>query len=169
MPNLVLDGEQLATLDRFSYLGSCVTKASSTVLKVNRHISKSKGMSWSEAFVVPIWYSVEVEELCVLYRGALSSVVWWRGTDFYAKDVRRLEIFDHRHFCSVAWTEWNNHMKNVQVSNRILDTGSKNIFLYGSKLDKLRLCNHLLRLPYRALFSVFISKWNKSRRGPRIA
>lgn len=34
-------------------------------------------------------------EGCLLYRSGLSSVVWlWHG--FFAKDVRRLGVFDHR-------------------------------------------------------------------------
>lgn len=48
--NLMLDYEELTTIDRFSYLGSCVTKDNSSVLE-NAFIQGSNGVLWTGALV----------------------------------------------------------------------------------------------------------------------
>lgn len=81
------------------------------VLDMSTRVSETRGVY---ALVGPTGQIIEVTKLFVSCQNVLSFIVWLRCRVFLAKDVHRLEVFDHRYLRS----------KPIEYHGKILTVGA---------------------------------------------
>ena len=166
---LSLNNEELQVVDRFTYLGSCISSNATLKEEISARISRAMvifrnlGHLWRQK-------GISLRLKGRVYKTTVRAVLLY-GCETWtlrAEDLKRLQVFDSRCLRSIACIGWNNRIRNVTVRHRVL----------GSDLDiekqinasKLRWLGHTLRmcdrrLPNRVLFASPSLEWRKVRGG----
>lgn len=100
---MILEGKELPTVDRFSYLGSCVTKNGSRVLAMSKGVSNARAAyaerkrSWHRP---DISHKLNDYVRCTVVRSILLYGIgmWILCAEYFSC----LDVFNHRLSCSVA-------------------------------------------------------------------
>lgn len=82
VPKVILVGEELTIVVRFSYLCSCLTADGSTAVQVTRAYPKLDGIRQTEALAVSGRYFTELKRSQVPWCSALRSSTWSRDMKF---------------------------------------------------------------------------------------
>ncbi|KAH9587822.1 ATP-binding cassette sub- A member 3 [Schistosoma haematobium] len=170
-PVLTLDGEQIEVVEKFVYLGSCISAGGGVSDEINARIVKARA---AHVNLGHLWRLRDVS-LAVKVRIYNSSV---RAVLLYAcetwplrvEDVRRLSVFDHRCLRRIADIQWQLHVSNVQVRHRVFGHRDDNAIGVTIVRHRQRWLGHVLRMssqriPRRALFADSGTGWRKRRGG----
>jgi hypothetical protein len=168
---LEIQGESLEFVERFTYLGSCISTDCNVANEVNARISKARIVF---ANLRHLWRQTGISLTLKgrVYRATVRAVLLY-GSETWslrAEDLRRLQVFDNRCLRTIARVGWRQRIRNELVRKRVFG------FLAGTSIEeciqqnKLRWLGHVLRmpshrLPKRALFSIPDSEWRKPRGG----
>ncbi|CAI2737658.1 unnamed protein product, partial [Dicrocoelium dendriticum] len=173
--SLTLANEELEVVDRFTYLGICISndgrietdvslriaKARATFLNL-RHLWRQKGIS--------LWPRGRESNATVSAVLLYDSEIW----SLRSEDLRHFQLFDHSCLRSIAGVGWHQHVRNDDVRRRMLVSDNHASSLEQQiALNKLRWLGHVLRmpgyrLPRRALFSLPGVGWRKARGGQKL-
>ncbi|THD28033.1 Acyl-CoA:glycerol-3-phosphate acyltransferase [Fasciola hepatica] len=158
IPSLMFDGEVLAIVDPFTYLGSSLTTNGSKVVEVSTRIFKARvpyvGLKhlWRQS---DISRELKGRMYCATVLSVLlcSCETW----GLRAGDIRHFDVFDHRCLRSIARIGWNDRVSDAEVRNRVFGTNSENVLSRRIQISRLRWLGHVLRmantrLSYHALF-----------------
>ncbi|CAH8649925.1 unnamed protein product [Dicrocoelium dendriticum] len=169
-PTLTLGGDQLEVVQKFSYLGSCIS-ASGLRMRTNR-IAKARG---AFANLRHLWRRRDITLALKgrVYNAAVRSILLY-GCETWplkAADLKRLVTFDHRCLRNLAHIWWEHRVSNERIRRLVYGTGKGNEPL-STVISRIRLrwLGHVLRMPAhrlarRALFAGRGCGWKKSRGG----
>jgi hypothetical protein len=168
---LVMYGEALEVVERFTYLGSCISSDCSVQAEVASRISKARV---AFANLRHLWRQngISLSLKGRIYRATVRAVLLY-GCETWslrAEDLRKLQVFDNRCLRTIAHVGWHQRVRNEVVRRRVFNHSE------GTSIDdcilesKLRWLGHVLRMPHhrlprRALFSLPDSEWRKPRGG----
>jgi hypothetical protein len=168
---LMIQGEALEVVERFTYLGSCISSDGSVTDEVEarvskariafanlRHLWRQKGLSLGLKGRV---YNATVRAV-LLY----GSETWPIRKD----DLRRLQVFDNRCLRTIAGVGWRQRIRNEVVRKRVFGNTAGNSIEECIQKNRLRWLGHVLRmpnnrLPRKVLFSLPASEWRKPKGG----
>ena len=169
---LLLEGEGLEQVDKFTYLGSCISANGSVEEEISariaraqaafpklRHLWQRRGISLTNKVTV---YSATTHPtlLCGCKTWVLRS-----------EDVHRLQVFDHRCLRSIRQFSWKQWLSNKDVQHRIFGVQKQSRILDQIVLSiSMRwlgrvLCMQNSRLPRKFLLSEPEIGWKQSRCG----
>ena len=172
VPVLTLAGEPLEVVDKFVYLGSCVSAGRGVTEEISNRIVKARV---AYANLSHLWRRRDVS-LAVkgrVYNASVRTVLLYACETWplRAEDVRRLCVFDHRCLRRIACVRWNHRVSNSEVRRRVFghsrDHHSLSVVIWK---HRLRWLGHVLRMssqrfPYRSLFANPGTGWKKRRGG----
>ena len=169
-PTLVLAGQPLEVVDKYTYLGSCISSSANVVDEVTARISKAR---LAFANLRHLWRqrNISLSVKGRVYNAAVRSVLLY-GSETWplrVEDTRRLLVFDHRCLRSIAGVWWERRISNTEVRRMVLGTRNRSIDELIT-LHRLRWLGHVLRmsadrLPRRALFAEPPKSWKRPRGG----
>ena len=169
-PSLMVSGEPLAVVDKFTYLGSCISSNANVVDEITAQITKARQVFGK---LQHLWRqrTISLRVKGRIYQAAVRSVLLY-GSETWpvrSEDIRRLATFDHRCLRNIAGVWWEHRMNNSKVRHMVLGAQARSISELMT-LHRLRWLGHVLRmpedrLPRRALFSQPHSSWKRPRGG----
>ena len=115
-PVLLISGEVLGTVDKFTYLGSCITAGG--------HIAEHLSMRIVKARVAfcnlrHLWRrkDVSLKVKGRVYNAAVRPVLLYASEiwPMRVEDMKRLSVFDHGCLRSLAGLSWEQHISNAAV------------------------------------------------------
>jgi len=173
-PNLVLAGEPIEVVDKFIYLGSCISAGGLAGNEISLRIGKARA-----AFLQlrHLWHRRDVS-LSVkgrVYSAAVRPILLY-GSETWplrADDVRKLSAFDHRCLRSIARVWWERRISNAEVRRMVFGQQKAHAIDKLISLHRLRWLGHVLRmspdrLPRRALFAQPCAGWKRLRGGQQM-
>jgi hypothetical protein len=165
-PTLSLAGTQLELVERFVYLGSCVSAGGTIKDEVTSRIAKAR-LAFTN--LKHLWRRRDIPLLLKgrVYKATVRAVLLY-GCETWslrAEDLRKLSVFDNRCLRSIARVWWDQHVKNDDLQQRIFGADSRNLES-TIKLMRVRWLGHVLRMPpqrypRRALFANAGDGWKK--------
>ena len=168
---LILQGEQLDIVERFTYLGSCISSDGSVTDEVKARISKART---AFANLRHLWRQkgLPLELKGRVYRATVRAVLLY-GSETWsvrAEDVRRLQVFDNRCLRTIAHVGWSQRIRNEVIRKRVLGDNFDSTIKECIERNQLRWLGHVLRmpshrLPNKALFALPGSTWRKAKGG----
>jgi hypothetical protein len=168
---LAIRGEALEVVERFTYLGSCISSDGSMTDEVTTRISKAR---IAFANLRHLWRQkgISLGLKGRVYQTTVRAVLLY-GCETWplrAEDLRRLQVFDHRCLRTIAGIGWRQRIRNEVVRKRVFGEAVGTSLVECIQHYKLRWLGHVLRmpsyrLPRRALFSKPNSEWRKPRGG----
>ena len=169
--SLTIQGETLEIVDRFTYLGSCVSTGCSVSDEIDARISKAR---IAFANLRHLWRQkgISLSLKGRVYKTTVRAVLLY-GSETWplrVEDLRRLEVFDHRCLRSIAGVGWCQRIRNETVRQQVFGCVRGTSIGDCIQHNKLRWLGHVLRmpehrLPKKALFSLPDSDWRKPRGG----
>lgn len=173
IPDLTLGGIQLDVVDKFVYLGSCISPSGLSD-EISLRISKSRA---AFAELRHLWRRRDINLSLKgrVYHATVRAVLLY-GCETWptrTEDLRRLAVFDHRCLRSIAGVWWEQHICNDAVRQRVFgDSRFCEPLDFTISRQQLRWIGHVLRmpvwrLPRRALFSKPKDSWKKRPGGQR--
>ncbi|CAH8849866.1 unnamed protein product [Trichobilharzia szidati] len=172
VPALTLAGEPLEVVDKFVYLGSCVSAGGGVTDEISNRIMKAR-----VAYInlCHLWRRRDVS-LAVkgrVYNASVRAVLLYACETWplRAEDVRRLCVFDHRCLRRIACVRWHHRVSNSEVRRRVFEhSGDHHSLSVVIWKHQLRWLGHVLRmssqrLPYRSLFASPGTGWKRRRGG----
>ncbi|CAH8499648.1 unnamed protein product [Schistosoma curassoni] len=119
-PVLTLDGEQIEVVEKFVYLGRCISAGGSGSDEINARIVKVRV---AYANLGHLWRLRDVS-LAVkgrIYNASVRAVFLYACETWPLRvdDVRRLSVFDHRCLRRIADIQWQHHVSNAEVRHRV--------------------------------------------------
>ncbi|CAH8624057.1 unnamed protein product [Schistosoma bovis] len=170
-PVLTLDGEQIDVVEKFVYLGSCISAGGGVSDEINARIVKARA---AYANLSHLWRLRDVS-LAVkgrIYNASVRAVLLYACETWplRVEDVRRLSVFDHRCLRRIADIQWQHHVSNAEVRHRVFGHRDDNSIGVTILKHRLRWLGHVLRMssqriPRRALFADSGTGWMKRRGG----
>ncbi|CAH8584460.1 unnamed protein product [Dicrocoelium dendriticum] len=171
LPVLTLGGDQLEVVEKFSYLGSCIS-ALGIEDEITNRIAKARS---AFANLRHLWRRRDITLALKgrVYNAAVRSTLIY-GCETWplrSADMKRLLTFDHRCLHSLAHIWWEHRVSNERVRRLVYGLGKGNEPLSTViSLTRLRWLGHVLRmpthrLPRRALFAHRGCGWKKRRGG----
>ncbi|KAH9587729.1 hypothetical protein MS3_00005358 [Schistosoma haematobium] len=170
-PVLTLDGEQIGVVEKFVYLGSCISAGGGVSDEINARIVKARA---AYASLGHLW---RLRDVSLAVKGGIYNALV-RAVLLYAcetgplrvEDVRRLSVFDHRCLRRIADIQWQQHVSNAEVRHRVFGHRDDNSIGVTILKHRLRWLGHVLRMssqriPRRALFADSGTGWKKRRGG----
>jgi hypothetical protein len=161
-------------VERFTYLGSCISSDGSVADEVSARISKAR---IAFANLRHLWRQngISLGLKGRVYQATVRSVLLY-GCETWslrAEDLRRLQVFDHRCLRSMAGIGWHKRIRNEVIRKRVFGDATGTSLEECIQHHKLRWLGHVLRmpsyrLPRKVLFSVPNSEWRKTRGGQRV-
>nr|CAH8869570.1 unnamed protein product [Trichobilharzia regenti] len=172
VPALTLAGEPLEVVDKFVYLGSCVSAGGGVMDEISNRIMKARVAYINLSH---LWRRRDVS-LAIkgrVYNASVRAALLYACETWplRAEDVRRLCVFDHRCLRRIACVRWHHRASNSEVRRRVFehsgDHHSLNVVIWK---HRLRWLGHVLRmspqrLPYRSLFASPGTGWKRRRGG----
>ena len=168
---LTIQGEALEVVERFTYLGSCISSDCSVTDEVNARICKARV---AFANLRHLWRQsgVSLNLKGRVYQATVRAVLLY-GCETWpvrAAELRRLQVFDNRCLRTIARVGWCRRIRNEAVRKRVLGCATGTSIEECVQHQKLRWLGHVLRmpnhrLPKRVLFSMPNSEWRKQRGG----
>ncbi|KAK4322823.1 hypothetical protein Pmani_006488 [Petrolisthes manimaculis] len=160
-PAITLNGSQLAVVDKYTYLGSVMSKGSSMEDEVNTRIGKAAaafGMlirrAWTNGKLI-MKTKMLIYQSCML----LSLMYGSESCTLYSRQEKRLNFFHLRCFRKILSIKWQDKITNVQVLRR---AGLPTVFEM-LKERRLRWLGHVYRMDDDRLPEEDIV-WRASRR-----
>ena len=167
----VINGLPLEIVDRFVYLGSCISSDCSVSNEIKSRIAKART---TFANLHHLWCNKKISLKLKgrVYQATVRAVLLY-GSETWplrVEDSRQLEVFDNRCLRSIARVGWRQRVRMTDVRNRIFGVGSHQNIASYIQHSKLRWLGHLLRmpesrLPKRVLLSRPVAGWRKPRGG----
>ncbi|KER26958.1 hypothetical protein T265_05867 [Opisthorchis viverrini] len=164
-------GEALEVVERFTYLGSCISSDCSVTDEVNARICKARA---AFANLRHLWRQngLSLNLKGRVYQATVRAVLLY-GCETWpirAADLRRLQVFDNRCLRTIARVGWCQRIRNEAVRKRVFGCVTGTSIEECVQHQKLRWLGHVLRmpnhrLPKRVLFSMPNSEWRKQRGG----
>lgn len=169
-PALTIAGSRLELVDRFVYLGSCMSAAGAIEDEIKSRIAKARVAFMN---LKHLWrrHDVSLSLKGRVYKTTVRAVLLY-GCESWAlrvEDLRRLSVFDNRCMRSIARVWWDRHTTNDEVRQRLFGADSLDLE-QTIQLAQLRWLGHVLRmppqrLPRRALFATAGDGWKKPQGG----
>ena len=109
-------------MDRFTYLGSCISAGCSVTDEINARISRARTAFanlrhlWRQRGI-PLRLKGRVYKASVRAVLLYSSETW----SLRAEDLRRLQVFENRCLRTIAGIGWNKRLRNAVVVKRALE------------------------------------------------
>ena len=133
-------------MDKFTYLGSCITPDGSIAEELSSRIQKAR-LAFSNLHHLWRRNDIKLSTKGRVYSAAVRSVLLY-GSETWplkAEDVRRLSVFDHRCLRSIGKIWWEHRISNTEVRRRVL--GPKNMSIIEQLHNhRLRWLGHVLRM-----------------------
>ena len=156
-PNLSIKGQFIERVDKFTYLGSCITPDGSIAEELSSRIQKAR-LAFSNLHHLWRRNDIKLSTKGRVYSAAVRSVLLY-GSETWplkAEDVRRLSVFDHRCLRSIGKIWWEHRISNTEVRGRVLGPREHESVIEQLHHHRLRWLGHVLcmsddRLPRRAL------------------
>lgn len=172
VPFLKLQGEDLAFVDRFTYLGSCISQDGTVHNEISTRIANAR---ITFANLSHLWRQkgISLQLKGRVYKTTVRAVLLY-GCETWpmrADDLKRLQVFDNRCLRSIARIRWNQRIRNEQVQKMVFGDNDKFRSLEQQiQLNRTRWLGHVLRmpnnrLPHKALFATPNPEWRKPRGG----
>lgn len=171
---LVIQGEPLEIVDRFTYLGSCVSSDCRVKHEVDARISKAR---IAFANLRHLWRQkgISLGLKGRVYMTTVRAVLLY-GSETWclrAEDLRRLRVFDNRCLRTIAGIDRRQRIRNEIVRKRVFGPGSGTSIDDCIQYNQLRWLGHVLRmpdhrLPKKALFSQPAPEWRKASGGQMV-
>ena len=172
---LRLQNEDIEVVDRFTYLGSCISNCGDNHEDVSARIVKAR-LAFAN-----LRYLWRQKGISLKLRGRVYNTTV-RGALLYAsktltllsEDLQRLLTFDQRCLRSVACISQVQRISNEEVRKRVFGEGNQSDSLDKRiGLHKLRWLGHVLRmpshrLPNRVIFSQPSQGWRRSQGGQKM-
>ena len=120
-PNLSIKGQFTERVDKFTYLGSCITPDGSIAEELSSCIQKVQ-LAFSNLHHLWRRNDVKLSTKGRIYSAAVRSVLLY-GSETWplkAEDIRRLSVFDHRCLRSIGKIWWEHRISNTEVRRRVL-------------------------------------------------
>jgi hypothetical protein len=170
-PNLTLAGEQIEIVDKFIYLGSCITPGGLANDEISLRIGKARA---AFANLRHLWRRNDIS-LSIkgrVYNAAVRPVLMY-GSETWpmrADDLRKLSVFDHRCLRSIAKVQWEHRTSNAELRQMVFGKKNSPSIDQLIMLHRLRWLGHVLRmpddrLPRRAVFAQPCVEWKRPRGG----
>ena len=168
---LKIQGEALEIVDRFTYLGSCISSDCSVANEVDARISKARV---AFANLRHLWRQKGISlSLKGRVYGTTVRAVLLYGSETWslrAEDLRRLRVFDNRCLRAIAGVGWRQRVRNEAVRKLVFGRAEGTSIDECIQHNRLRWLGHVLRmpshrLPKKVMFSVPDSEWRKPRGG----
>ena len=157
-PNLSIKDQFIKRIDKFTYLGSCITPDGSIAEELSSHIRKAR-LAFPNLHHLWRRNDIKLSTKGRVYSAAVRSVLLY-GSETWpltAEDVRRLSVFDHRCLRCIGKIWWKHRISNIEVRRRVLRPKNISVIeqLYNHRLWWLGhvLCMSDNRLSRRALFA----------------
>ena len=139
-----IEGEDLACVESFTYLGSVVGQDSGAEKDIQARLGKASG---AFSRLQPIWKSKQltIPTKVKLYNSNVKSVLLygaecWRVTK---RDMSKIEVFHHRCLRKLCGIFWPNKISNNSLYQK---TGSRSI-VQEIQERRFRWLGHVLRMP----------------------
>ncbi|CAH8674745.1 unnamed protein product [Schistosoma haematobium] len=170
-PVLTLDGEQIDVVEKFVYLGSCISAGGGVSDEINACIVKARA---AYANLGRRWclHDVSLAVKGRIYNASVRAVLLYTCETWplRVEDVRRLSVFDHRCLRRIADIQWQHHVSNAEVRHRVSGHRDDNSVGVTILKHRLRWLGHVLRMssqriPRRALVADSGTGWKKQRGG----
>ncbi|KER27743.1 hypothetical protein T265_05297 [Opisthorchis viverrini] len=168
---LTIQGEVLEVVERFTYLGSCISSDCSVTDEVNARICEARA---AFANLRHLWRQngLSLNLKGRVYQATVRAVLLY-GCETWpirAADLRRLQVFDNRCLRTITRLGWCQRIRNEVVRKRVFGCVTGTSIEECVQHQKLRWLGHVLRmpnhrLPKRVLFSMPNSEWRKQRGG----
>ncbi|KAH9580585.1 hypothetical protein MS3_00009191 [Schistosoma haematobium] len=170
-PVLTLDGEQIDVVEKFVYLGSCISAGGGMSDEINARIVKARV---AYANLGHLWRlrdaSLSVKSR--IYNASMRAVLFHACETWplRVEDVRQVSVFDHRCLRRIDDIHWQHHVSNAEVRHRASGHRDDNAIYVTILKHRLRWLGHVLRMssqriPRRALFADSGTGWKKRRGG----
>ncbi|KER28801.1 hypothetical protein T265_04411 [Opisthorchis viverrini] len=161
---LTIQGEVLQVVERFTYLGSCISSDCSVTDEVNARICKARAAFANSRH---LWRQngLSLNLKGRVYQATVRAVLLY-GCETWpirAADLRRLQVFDNRCLRTIARVGWCRRIRNEAVRKRVFGCVTGTSIEECVQHQKLRWLGHVLRMPKRVLFSMPNSEWRKQR------
>ncbi|CAH8464156.1 unnamed protein product [Schistosoma margrebowiei] len=146
-PAVILDGEQIEVVEKFVYLGRCISAGGGMSDEINGRIVKARAAYTNLGH---LWRLRDVS-LTVkgrIYNASMRAVLlyacetWPLGVE----DVRQLSVFDRRCLQRTADIQWQHHVSNAGVRHRMFGQRDDNAIGVTILKHRLRWLGHVLRM-----------------------
>jgi Domain of unknown function (DUF6451) len=162
----------LELVNKFVYLGSCISVGGGVSDEISSRISKAR---FAFINLRHLWRRKDISLATKgrVYSASVRSVLLY-GCETWpirAEDVRRLSVFDSRCLRTIARVWWDHHLSNDTVRRRVFKDSKRNIAVPNAiSRHRFRWLGHVLRMPphrltRRALFSEPGIGWKLQRGG----
>ena len=143
-PLITIDGNALKNVDKFTYLGSCLSSAnslddelSSRLAKASSSFGRLTDRVWNER-------GLKLETKIAVYRAVVLSALLYgcESWTVYRRQIKMLEQFHQRHLRRVLNIKWQDRISNVTVLQRTKLPSIETILLQ----TQLRWAGHVVRM-----------------------
>ena len=159
IPNLSIKGQFIERVDKFTYLGSCITLEGSIAEELSSLIQKAR-LDFSNLHQLWRRNGIKLSTKGRVWLVALRSVLLY-GLETWplkAEDIRTLSVFDHRCLRSIGQIWWEHRISNTEVRRRV--SRPKNMSIIEQlPHHRLRWLGHLLRMSDDRLIRVSNVGW----------
>jgi hypothetical protein len=158
-------------VERFTYLGSCISSDGSVTDEVRARISKAR---IAFANLRHLWRQkgMSLELKGRVYKATVRAVLLYTSETWpiRVKVLKHLQVFDNRCLRTIARVGWHQRIRNEVIRKRVFGCATGTSIVECIQLQQLRWLGHVLRmpshrLPKRALFSSPDPAWRKRRGG----
>ncbi|KER24813.1 hypothetical protein T265_07598 [Opisthorchis viverrini] len=173
-PSLMLADEPIEVVDKFVYLGSCISPGGLTEDEISIRIGKATAVF---ANLRHLWRRRDISFSVKgrVYNAALRSILLYGSETWplHAEDVKRLSALDHRYLRSIARIGWEHRISNAEVRRTVFGRNNSPPIDELITLQRLRWHGHVLRMPVdriprRALLVQPCEGWKRIRVGQTI-
>ena len=145
-PNLSIKGQIIQRVDKFTYLGSCITPNGSIAKELSSRIQKAR-LAFSKLLLLQRRNDIKLSTKGRVCSAAMCSVLLYSSETCPLKveDIRRLSVFNHRCLRSIGKIWWEHRISNSKARWRVL--GLKNMSIIEQlRNQRLRWLGHVLRM-----------------------
>jgi hypothetical protein len=171
---LTIQGETLEVVERFTYLGSCISSDCSVTDEISARISKAR---IAFANLRHLWRQkgISLGLKGRVYQTTVRAVLLY-GSETWtlrAEDLRRLQVFENRCLRTIVGVGWRQRIRNELIRKRVFGCEVDATISECIQHSKLRWLGHVLRmpghrLPKRVLFAQPNPEWRKPRGGQAV-
>ncbi|VDP42763.1 unnamed protein product [Schistosoma curassoni] len=114
-PVLTLDGEQIELVEKFLYLGSCISAGGGVSDEIDTSIVKAKA-DYTNLGHLWCLRNVSLAVKVRIYNASVIAVLLYACETWplRVEDIRRLSVFDHRCLRRIADIQWQHHVSNAE-------------------------------------------------------
>jgi hypothetical protein len=171
-PTLSVAGSPIECVDRFTYLGSCITPGCDISVEISERIRKARA---AFANLRHLWKRPDIR-LSIkgrVYTAAVRPVLLYGAETWPVRteDLNRLSVFENRCLRRIAKVRWENRVSNAEIRRRVFGSHQLSV-MRAVNLSRLRWLGHVLRmstvrLPHRAMLATPPPSWKKPSGGQK--